>query len=84
MVCSQVNGGDGRGLTFSLPNFLETRASSVACRNRVVAFFPAFPPAGNLLRLPVPPPTSLLIPPGVTAEYFLTQNSLLVDQGTLV
>ena len=45
------------------------RASSVGIRNRVVAFFPPFPRAGNLLA--VGPGVSLLIPPGVTAEYFL-------------
>ena len=55
--------------TFSLGSLLETLASSVGIRNRVVAFFPPFPRAGNLLA--VGPGVSLLIPPGVTAEYFL-------------
>ena len=53
-------------------NLRETLAMSVGVRNRVVAFLAVLLRPGNLLVLPTTlAGASLLIPPGVTAEYFL-------------
>ena len=59
-------------LTLSPGNLRETLAMSVGVRKRVVAFLAVFLRPGNLLVLPTTlAGASLLMPPGVTAEYFL-------------
>ena len=59
-------------LTLSPGSLRETLAMRVGLRKRVVAFLAVFLRPGNLVVLPTTlAGASLLIPPGVTAEYFL-------------